>query len=76
MNPYLEFLNMIQSKQKVSGTLVSIENGTALVSTQQGSVRVGILTSTKLTKDDTVSIRNGQIVGKLKNENDITHYIV
>lgn len=75
-NPYLELLKMIQKNERSSGTVTSISNNTAFVSTNRGNTRFEISTSTKLKVGDTVSIRNGQVVGKLKQEDSIPHYIV
>ena len=59
-----------------TGTIISIKDDKAVVSTSTGRLECTIQIKTLLGIDDLVHIEDGKIIGKLKDENLLPKYYV
>jgi len=64
------------TKPYITGKVISVTNGRALVSTMSGRLDCAINITDILTEGDSVHIENGMIIGRLKAENELPVYYV
>jgi hypothetical protein len=65
MNPLEELSRLLQAKDDFEGEIVSIESGSAIVSTRKGPIHCSVNTQTLLSPGDRVRVKAGMVVSKL-----------